>query len=368
MSAVRRRDQWRAGARRAVASLGTISPASAPRWPVATQTTLTLIIPLLIGIAAGRVDLGLVASVGAFTVPYFSSLPRLERLRLRPFAGLILVASSALGALVGSYPVAAGISLAALTIVVGALVHGYRLGPPGPLFPIIVFGMSGHVAAVGVPPGTIVACVASGCALAIVISIAPLVRRVHWKVRPRPLPVLLQRPEWDAGARQLLLRTAIVAVVGTAVSVLFVDPERAYWTVAAGVVVIGVVPGRGPALSRGVHRTLGTIVGVGIYAAIMAPGPGPLVIAAVLGLLQFITEVVIVRHYAIATAAITPLALILVSSAVGDPGSAEFISERLIDTVVGAGIAVATALLHPPAPPDPAGRFAPPHRPDYELG
>ncbi|WP_084105220.1 FUSC family protein [Demequina sp. NBRC 110056] len=358
----RRRDVWRSGARRAVVSLGTVLPASEPRWPVALQAGITMTLPLLAGIAAGRTELGLLASVGAFTVPYFSALPRLERLRLRPLAGLVLVASAVLGALLGPHTLAGAVGLVVVTVGIGALVHGYRLGPPGPLFPILVYGMAGHAADAGESPVTIVACVAAGCALAVLISIAPLVRRVHWEVTPRPLSVLLARPAWDRGAKELLARTAIVAVAGTALSLLYVDPERAYWTVAAGVVVVGVVPGRGPALSRGLHRTVGTIVGVGIYAAIAAASPAPLVLALLLGTLQFVTEIAIARHYALATAALTPLALIIVSSAEGNFGSLEVAGERLIDTAVGAAIAVATALLHKPAAPDPAGRFAPPHR------
>ncbi|WP_062077055.1 FUSC family protein [Demequina globuliformis] len=357
----RRRDIWRSGARRAVTSLGTISPAADPRWPIALQAAITLMIPLFVGIAVDRIDLGLLACVGAFTVPYFSALPRLERLRLRPIAGLVLTASAALGALLGPHPVAAAVGLAALATAVGLAVHGYRLGPPGPLFPVIVYGMSAHATGKGVPPETVIACVAAGCALAVVVSIAPLVRRRHWLVTPRPLSVLLARPVWDAGAKELAMRTAIVAVTCTALSALYVDPERAYWTVAAGVVVVGVVPGRGPAVSRGLHRMVGTIAGVGIYVAITRPEVPIILLALILGALQFVTEVAITRHYAIATAAVTPLSLILVSSAEGNLGALDLVGERTLDTVVGAGIAVATALLHRPAAPDPEHRFAPPH-------
>ncbi|WP_084039182.1 FUSC family protein [Demequina sp. NBRC 110053] len=359
----RRRDIWRGGARRAVASLGTVVPASEPRWPIALQAAITMTVPLLAGVAMGRTDLGLLACMGAFTVPYFSALPRLERLRLRPLAGLVLVACAALGAWLGPHPSIAAVGLVLVTVGTGALVHGYRLGPPGPLFPILVYGVAGHAADAGGSFSTIVAAVGAGCALAVMVSIAPLVRRAHWQVTPRPLRVLLARPQWDRGAKELLARTAIVAVVGTALSLLLVDPERAYWTVAAGVVVIGVVPGRGPAAARGLHRAVGTVAGVGVYIGFSALDPSPIVIAFTLGALQFVTEVAVARHYALATAALTPLALIIVSSAEGRLGSLELAGERVIDTLVGAGLAVATALLHRPAAPDPVGRFAPPHRP-----
>ncbi|WP_062294611.1 FUSC family protein [Demequina phytophila] len=360
----RRRDVWRDGMRRAVVSLGTIVPAKEPRWPIALQAAIVMTVPIVTGIAAGRMDLGLIAATGAFTVPYFAALPRLERLRLRPLAGLVLVLTSVLGAFLASYPWLSAIGLIGVTVAIGIAVHGYRLGPPGPLFPILVYGMSGHAVNGGVPPATLVLTVAAGCAWAVVASIAPLVRRVHWQVKPRPLSVLLARPDWDRGAKELVWRTAIVAVLGTALSLLYVDPDRAYWTVAAGVVVIGVVPGRGPALTRGLHRAVGTVAGVGVYLAIAYSGMPPLALALTLGALQFVTELAISRHYAIAVTAVTPMALVIVTASAGELGDLGVTGERILDTLLGAGLAVATALLHAPAPPDPAGRHAPPHRAD----
>lgn len=350
--------------RRAVVSLGTMLPPQQPRWPIALQAAIVLVVPILVGIAAGRMDLGLIAATGAFTVPYFAALPRLERLRLRPLAGLVLVATSALGVVLAPFPIASAAGLIAVTVVVGIAVHGYRLGPPGPLFPILVYGLSGHAVEGGLAPLTVVATGAAGCAWAVVASLAPLVRRAHWQVTPRPLGVLLARPVWDRGARELVARTAIVAVVGTVASLALFDADRAYWTVAAGAVVVGVVPGRGPAVTRGLHRAVGTVLGIGIYLAIAHASLALVALALTLAALQFITELTITRHYAIAVAAVTPMALVIVTASSGQLGSTSVAAERLLDTVIGAGLAVATALLHRPAAPDPAERFAPPHRAD----
>ncbi|WP_084124833.1 FUSC family protein [Demequina sp. NBRC 110054] len=346
-----RRDIWADGMRRAVATLGTIAPPGQPRWPIALQATVVMTVPLLIGAATDHFEQGLLACVGAFAVPYFAALPRLERLRLRPLAGLVLVLSSALGAGLGPYPVAAGLGLIAVATAVGAAVHGYRLGPPGPLFPVIVYGMSAHATAEGEAALELVGWVAAGCAFAVVASIVPLVRRVHWQVTPRPLRVLLAPPEWDRGARDLAVRTAIVATVCTTVSLLYTDPERAYWTVAAGVVVVGIIPGRGIALHRGIHRTVGTVAGALIFMGIGALPPNPWLLALILGTLQFVTELTITRHYAVAVAAVTPLALIIVTSSIGDFGTPAVVGERILDTLVGSGVAVLTALIHPPGPP-----------------
>ncbi|WP_084101659.1 FUSC family protein [Demequina sp. NBRC 110051] len=355
-----RSDVWRGGVKRAVTSLGTIAPPGQPRWPIGLQAAIVMVVPILVGIAFGRMDLGLIAATGAFTVPYFAALPRLERLRLRPLAGLVLVVTSVIGAFLAPYPWLSALGLVAVTSLVGVAVHGYRLGPPGPLFPILIYGLSGHAVGGGMPAGTLIATIAVGCAWAVVASIAPLIRRAHWRITPRPLSVLLARPTWDRGARELVWRTVIVAVVGTAVSLVFFDADRAYWTVAAGVVVIGVVPGRGPAVTRGLHRAVGTVAGIAVYLGIAELDPAPVALALTLGLLQFVTEVAITRHYALAVTAVTPMALIIVTAGSGSFGDTSVTGERVLDTIVGCAIAVATALLHPAAPPDPAGRHAPP--------
>jgi uncharacterized membrane protein YccC len=199
-----------------------------------------------------------------------------------------------------------------------------------------------------VPPLTLIACVSAGCALAIIVSVAPLVRSVHWQVAPRPLKELLARQPWDSGQRELVARIAVVAVAGTLLAVITVDPQRAYWVVASGIVVVGFIPGRVPALHRGLHRMLGTAVGAGVYLGMAALDPGPWALVAIVFALQFFTEILIVRNYALAVSLLTPLALTLATAAAGDLGDVAVALERILDTIVGAAIAVATAFMHRP--------------------
>jgi hypothetical protein len=332
----------------AVSSLGTLVPPTQPRWPIALQMALTLAIPLAIGTAAGRIDLGMLASVGAFTVPYFAALPRLERLRLRPVAALAIIGSAALGAVLGSHRFWATLGLVVVTVVASIGVEAFRLGPPGPLFPVLVYGLSANAVAHGVVGTTLVVCVTAGCALAIVISVAPLVRKVHWKVTPRSTRELLTPDPWDRGRVELVARNVVVAIAGTVAAVVTVDPERAYWVVASGVVVVGFVPSRGPALQRGLHRTLGTFAGAAAYLALAAIHPGDWAIVALMFALQYGAEIVITRNYALAVVMLTPLALMLATVASGQFGSVEIARERIVDTLVGATIGVLTAFIHRP--------------------
>ena len=144
----------------------------------------------------------------------------------------------------------------------------------------------------------------------------------------------------------LVLRVSIVAVLGVLIGA-FMDPSRSYWIVGAGVAVIGLAAERRAAFQRGLHRMLGTVLGVGVYALIALLHPQGLWIALLLGILQFSVELVVVRHYALALMLITPLVLLLTGAATGQIGAMDVAVERVIDTVVGSALGAASGLLHP---------------------
>ncbi|WP_143340447.1 FUSC family protein [Demequina sp. NBRC 110057] len=341
---------WSGGARRAVGSLRTVQPPPGKRWPLALQAGIAISTPVLVGALTGHESLGLLASSGAFTVLHVGMLPVAERAKVLPLFGLALVLAAALGASLSTSPVATGIGLAVVSIVTAAAYLAFRVGPPGSLFVTLVYGLSAHVTAPvdgvqHVTPATMVAAMACGCTFAYLVALTPMLRRAN-RGGARPLREILPGPGLDRTAREMLARIAIVSLAGTVVAMLAVDPTRAYWVVGAGIAVIGVRPGRGVAASRSLHRIVGTIAGAFIYLAI-AWIPLPAVgVALVLGALQFSVELIVVRHYALALTLITPLVLILTSAATGTAGSLGTVTERVVDTAVGASIAALTGLIH----------------------
>jgi uncharacterized membrane protein YccC len=72
--------------------------------------------------------------------------------------------------------------------------------------------------------------------------------------------------------------------------------------------------------------------------------PHGLWLVALLALLQFAIEVVVVRNYAMALTFITPVAL-MISAAAGTDTPLTLISERVVDTVLGAVIAMAVLVV-----------------------
>ncbi|WP_062462647.1 FUSC family protein [Demequina soli] len=350
---------WAGGARRAFVSLGQVRPVEGPRWPLALQAALSMALPVAIGVASGHASVGLIASSGAFACLYASDRRPLDRVRILPIVATVLTLCTALGSLTGPWPLLSAAGLVAVAVGAAAITHAFSVGPPGPLFPVLAYGLASHLSVLEggarhTPPGTLIAAYAAGSALACAIAAASLARPLNRRGPASSWRRLLRGPRWDPVSTELLVRALIVAIVGTGVSLAVVDPARAYWTVSAGLAVIGSRPGRRHAAQRGLHRIVGTVAGALLYVAVAAAfSPPPLALAAILGALQFGAQMLVVRHYALALVCITPNVLILSGAARGVDPTMTVVTERVMDTVVGAVLGAATGLLHRPAPRPP---------------
>lgn len=330
-------------------SLFALAPKRGPRWHLATQAALGIAVPIAVMTLLGEPSLGYVAASGAFTVLFAGTAPVIDRARILPFVAAGLIVSAALGVAVSANAWLVSIGVVVVAIVSAALAFGFRLGPPGPLFFVLVFGLSAHVIASSpIAPLVYIAALAAGCLFSYLVAMAPLLLPRTRAIAARPLRDLLPGPAFTADSRMLLLRVAIVSVLGVLLG-LVIDPTRTYWIVGSAVAVIGVAAARRAAVQRGMHRMLGTAVGAGVYALLALLHPSGLWPALLLGALQFTIELVVVRHYALALVFITPLVLLLTGAATGEIGSMDVAFERIVDTVVGATLGALSGLLHPRA-------------------
>lgn len=335
----------------------TLAPAPSPRWPVALQAALSMFLPVALFTLLGQPAVGVMAASGAFTAIYLVGAAPLVRLRLLPVVGVAILLCAAIGAVLAPYPAAAAIGLVVVSLATAALHYGFRLGPPGPVFFVLVYGLATHVTGISggrriVDPLLFLGALAVGALTAYVIAVAAfLIARARGVVAPPPRTQIARRPRLDRDARALLLRVAVVAIAGTLLSVLLVDPQRAYWTVCAGIAVIGVNVGRRVAFIRGSQRFLGTVVGAGLFALLGSLPIPVIVLPFLLAGLQFTVEIFVVRNYALALVFITPLVLFIITSTAGAGGGIpwDLILERIVDTLIGAVLGAATGIFHPRA-------------------
>jgi len=94
---------------------------------------------------------------------------------------------------------------------------------------------------------------------------------------------------------------------------------------------------------RAVHRVLGTLVGLGLFALVSLASPSGIGLALLLMALQFVVELVVIRNYGLALVFITPLALTIAAQA-GTSDVGVIVGERFFDTLLGAAIAMTILL------------------------
>ncbi|WP_226347093.1 FUSC family protein [Agilicoccus flavus] len=162
---------WRRHARAAFV----LNP-SPPRWPVALKAAATMLVVLGTAQVVGDLRLGMLASLGAFTVLYGPTTAARYRRRLMLGVATGLVAAAGLGALAAPMPVLGVLALAATATLASFACLTLRVGPPGAFFFVLVNGVGGLAALHGPPVAHVVAATIVGAAVAFAVGLSDLVR------------------------------------------------------------------------------------------------------------------------------------------------------------------------------------------------
>lgn len=334
----------------AIRSLVRMPPNPTPRWPMAVRAGVSLGVPLGVLTAFGHSDLGLQAAAAAFTALFGGTANSREQPKILPFVALGMLVCAGVGTLLAPWLWAFTLGLVVVTVVAVGLSFAFRLGPPGPVFFVLMYGLAATITGVddGVrrnDPWLFLAVLAGGSAFAILVSCVPLLLPKYRAQPARPLRELLPGPWLGPGERLSLARVAVVAVVGSATSLVWLDTSHVYWTVASGVAVIGLATSRTISLTRALHRTVGTVLGALLFFVLAPLGAHPVTLVAILVLLQFTIEFIVVRNYAMGLILVTPLVLFINSAAVASADAHAVALERVVDTIVGSLIALATTVI-----------------------
>ena len=105
--------------------------------------------------------------------------------------------------------------------------------------------------------------------------------------------------------RLVVARVGVAALVAGGIGA-WLELERAYWAIAAAVLMLYQGLDWMNMLQRSFERLLGTWFGLLLAAAVLASGPNGWQLALVVMALQFCVEVLVVRNYAIACCSLPP--------------------------------------------------------------
>ncbi|MBB2946364.1 putative membrane protein [Actinoplanes lutulentus] len=303
--------------------------------PTAVRVGVSVAVPLLVVLALGHPRWSVYAAFGAFTSLYGRNHVHLSRLVMQASAGAALVSCVVLGVLVGAHPQRAWLAVVVAALVAGAgnlIASAEDWHPPGPLFLLFAFG------AVSSAPHRIADLPAAAGVAAASAGFALLLGNATAKMRkPRDPRRARLRPDLGSSARY-----GIAALLAGAAATAF-GIGHSYWATLAAVAPLS-VPGTNAQLVRVWHRIAGTLAGLVVAAAVLAPGFGPYPSVLILVLLQVITELVIGRHYGLAMVAITPMALLMSQVAAPRPVG-PLLWDRGIETAVGAAVASVVILV-----------------------
>ncbi|TIC81086.1 FUSC family protein [Nocardioides sp. GY 10127] len=302
---------------------------------VALRAALTVAVPLLLLWGTGHLAWSAYATFGAFCAVYARNDPWRARVGMQARAGAWLALSVTIGAVVALSDHRAWLSVpvTAAFAAVGSLLSdhwGWR--PPGPLFTVFALGACSAIPATGT---TVLAAllVGSGSVLfgLVVSAVAGMLgargARAGQDAAPTPPPHV--RPT-DMGRHAVRAGVAVLLAGGVSTALGIGHP---YWAMVSAVVPLMAREWL-PALVRGIHRVLGTFVGLAIAAVLLWIDPPGLVVVLLVVVLQGCVELLVMRNYALALLLITPLALLMVQVANPEP-MGTLLFDRGLQTLLG---------------------------------
>ena len=223
--------------------------------------------------------------------------------------------------------------------VVAVLVRVRGIRPAGSLFAVFaVFAVAAVASAPPAAPVAVAALVAgSVSALCVVLGILGqwLGEAHHGQDPPAPPPVPWRARWADAGlyAGVALAAGSLAALAGI---------SHPYWAQIAAIVPLSVT-GTWARVERGIHRVVGTCAGVVVTAFLLSFPSQPWQLVVWVVLMQFLTELFVLRHYSLALLFITPLALLMVQLGHPQPVG-PLLQARVVETAVGVTVGLATVL------------------------
>lgn len=335
--------------------LHTLAPATNDHTS-ALRVSISVAAPSLVLLASGYPELIIYAVCGALTGMYGRSEHHQLRLCHQAQAALLLVAGVGVGVFLSVNGLHSWwlVGVEALVAAAGSIYSDrVKLKPDGPFFGILALGACASIPTT-VPWITAVFISAISAAISIVVGFGGWIRGRVWQ----PGAVRNTAPLKGARRKTVLVQAGryALAVGGAGAAGVLSGSGYPHWAMAAAA-----VPLAGADLPsgvyRGLHRVVGTCLGLIIVAVLTLPGPWilfPVVEATAMVMLiivfQFTTELLMTRHYGLAMVSFTPVILLITQLAAPEEPHL-LISERGTETFIGAAIGIAVILVsRRPAP------------------
>lgn len=314
-----------------------IEPSQGDHLP-ALRVGLSVSVPLLVLLALGRPELSIYAVFGGFTAMYGRRDGYRSRLVHQGRAALLLTSGLAVGVLLSLIRAQSWILViveSLFAVAASLAADRLRLRPSGPFYAIFALGACASVPTT-IPMWFAVGICAASAAFSIVVGVAGWART--WSPAPAPPGLAAEARAGRVHAARYLIAVATAGMLGV-----LGGAGHANWTMAGAAVPLAAT-NRKSRILRGIHRVIGTLAGILLTAVILLPGFDRTKLTVLLMVLLFPTELFMMRHYGLAMMFFTPA--ILLMSQLANPISRHIlVMDRGIETLIGASIGMAVAIL-----------------------
>lgn len=312
----------------------TIKPSNR-KWHIALIAALGMGFPLLIGWYLGNMQYGLTASMSGLVIIYLPAQGTFtDRILTLLVCSFGFMASYAFGLFLSFNPILAVLGIGAFTYIVHWITLHYKTLPPRSFFfillatlaicqPFQLHSIPTKLGLVGL--GTMFSCIVG------LVYTYYLYIKKHPSFNETGTPALYKNNSANS-YEALVLALFIAASLAIGIAMKLNNP---YWITISCAAVM-----QGASLThiwqRSFQRILGTFIGLGLCWLILSASQNLLFYCIAIISLQFIVELLITRHYALAVIFITPMTILLAEAAnplIGNPN--ELITLRFTEIVIG---------------------------------
>jgi len=307
-------------------------------WHIPVLASLCVGIPLLVGLYFDNLKSGLVASMAGLVILYLPAWSTIaNRMTMLLVCSFVFMISYGIGISFSFDPIISAVVLGLFSMTVHWVTLYFKTRPPGSFFFIMIASISSCVPydlhAIPERVGLMGMGSMLACLLALIYCLLML------KINP---------VQQSNSVSTVLLKNKYVNIVEAFIIGLFMfgsllighmlKLQNPYWVPISCAAVM-----QGASLyhiwQRVFHRILGTFIGFALCWVLLSISKAPLSICISIIVLQFIVEMLVVRHYALAVIFITPLTILLTEAAnplIHDPNMLVYV--RFWDITLGSAL------------------------------
>lgn len=279
------------------------------KWQIPVLASICVGTPLLAGLYFDNLRYGLIACLGGLAILYLPSTGSItKRIMTLLICSFGFMVSFAFGQIFSFSLIVSVLTLGIYAMIVHWIILYYKTSAPRSFFFIFIASMSicqpFNLSTIPTKVGLIGLGTMFTCILALVYVFSDRQKETSTTDTGS---VSLNKNTYANYWESIITGGFMAIALGIGYLLKFDNP---YWIPASAAAVM-----QGASLyhirQRTVYRILGTFVGLGLCWALLSIAHTKLLICLFIILLQFIVEMLIVRHYALAVIFITPMAILL---------------------------------------------------------